>query len=582
MLESNLFEYLVNSLWQLPLLVAATWLVLRVTRPTLLIQHALWIATLAAAVVLPMRGLGGSSRGGQQSSDPVEANFPAGPPISFYGTSRPHDLLAVRVHPLNLRPRTVDWLIELYGVSIAFSLARLVRSYFAARQLITSSSAHPLTTLETALVNACATRLQLVSERVPALRFLADRTTSPMVIGFRHPILLLPEHLRPQRADEFDARAFTAVLLHEFTHVRRRDYLANLVAHLASIPIAYHPATSAIEHRIRQTREMICDEHAADACHSSAGYARSLLTLAEGMLHAGRNVQAVGLFHHSRIRPQQDLEERIMNLTAQKLPISFALRRARAAAGSMVLVAASATAATFHLKPAMPLMLMAQVQQPAPLPVPQTAPAPTPLASSPQPSPAPDPHPAIHVRVVSDAKPTLMPQGRQQVRQQARQAQQQAEQQLNDAAETIRAATAQLSDPAFQKQLAESLDAAKSTQVEDLQQRSAQIEQQMAQIQARLKVLATPEMRQQMLVAQRSAAQAALKSAEVRRQMDQLRSRMSCPEIQRQIEDATREAAAAMNDANERAAAARRQSDEMHQSLENLRRQIQESTGVTA
>ena len=57
MIARSLFEYLVNTLWQLPLLAAATWLIIRVSRPALFLQHVLWCAALAAAVLLPLRGI---------------------------------------------------------------------------------------------------------------------------------------------------------------------------------------------------------------------------------------------------------------------------------------------------------------------------------------------------------------------------------------------------------------------------------------------------------------------------------------------------------------------------------------------
>src|ERR1700677_744843 len=57
MIERSLFEYLVNSLWQLPLLVAAAWLLIRIARPPLPVQYALWLIALLFAVTLPLRGI---------------------------------------------------------------------------------------------------------------------------------------------------------------------------------------------------------------------------------------------------------------------------------------------------------------------------------------------------------------------------------------------------------------------------------------------------------------------------------------------------------------------------------------------
>ena len=55
-LAPHLFDYAVNTLWQLPLLAAATWLLIRLTRTTTHAQHLLWIATLLLATLIPLHG----------------------------------------------------------------------------------------------------------------------------------------------------------------------------------------------------------------------------------------------------------------------------------------------------------------------------------------------------------------------------------------------------------------------------------------------------------------------------------------------------------------------------------------------
>ena len=56
-MERALAEYLVNALWQVPLLAGGAWLLLRVVRPGPQIQHATWLAVLGLAVLLPIHGM---------------------------------------------------------------------------------------------------------------------------------------------------------------------------------------------------------------------------------------------------------------------------------------------------------------------------------------------------------------------------------------------------------------------------------------------------------------------------------------------------------------------------------------------
>ncbi|MGB0125735.1 MAG: hypothetical protein WBP63_19990, partial [Silvibacterium sp.] len=56
MMEQALIEYLANASWQVLLLAAGAWLLLRMVRPEPLVQHRVWLAVLGLAVLLPLRG----------------------------------------------------------------------------------------------------------------------------------------------------------------------------------------------------------------------------------------------------------------------------------------------------------------------------------------------------------------------------------------------------------------------------------------------------------------------------------------------------------------------------------------------
>ncbi len=56
MMEQALIEYLANASWQVLLLAAGAWLLLRIVRPEPLVQHRVWLAVLGLAVLLPLRG----------------------------------------------------------------------------------------------------------------------------------------------------------------------------------------------------------------------------------------------------------------------------------------------------------------------------------------------------------------------------------------------------------------------------------------------------------------------------------------------------------------------------------------------
>ena len=99
----------------------------------------------------------------------------------------------------------------------------------------------------------------------------------PAVVGLFRPVILLPTSvltgLTPQQ--------IKSILAHELAHVRRHDYLANLVQTAIETLLFYHPAVWWLSDRIRHERENCCDDLAAAACADRIGYAGALAAMEE-------------------------------------------------------------------------------------------------------------------------------------------------------------------------------------------------------------------------------------------------------------------------------------------------------------
>ena len=122
-----------------------------------------------------------------------------------------------------------------------------------------------------------------------------------------NPVLVLPEWFLSQASED----ELSSVLGHELAHIRRRDFLLNLVYELLILPISFHPAAVLIKARIDQTRELACDEIAAECLSTSTQYARSLLTIAQSISANQRPATvgyALGLFDTNT------LEDRVVNV----------------------------------------------------------------------------------------------------------------------------------------------------------------------------------------------------------------------------------------------------------------------------
>jgi beta-lactamase regulating signal transducer with metallopeptidase domain len=97
----------------------------------------------------------------------------------------------------------------------------------------------------------------------------------PTVVGWMKPVVLLPASalggLSPAQIE--------AILAHELAHIRRHDYLVNLLQTLVETLLFYHPAVWWVSHRIRVERENCCDDLAVSLCGDPVGYAHALADL---------------------------------------------------------------------------------------------------------------------------------------------------------------------------------------------------------------------------------------------------------------------------------------------------------------
>jgi beta-lactamase regulating signal transducer with metallopeptidase domain len=100
---------------------------------------------------------------------------------------------------------------------------------------------------------------------------------TPVVIGCIRPLVLLPLSV----VAELPPAQLELILAHELAHIRRRDYLVNLIQTVVETIFFYHPAVWWLSHEIRNERENCCDDVAMATVGSRADYGRALLAIAE-------------------------------------------------------------------------------------------------------------------------------------------------------------------------------------------------------------------------------------------------------------------------------------------------------------
>jgi beta-lactamase regulating signal transducer with metallopeptidase domain len=99
----------------------------------------------------------------------------------------------------------------------------------------------------------------------------------PSVIGSLRPIILLPASALTGMTPE----QIEMVLAHEMAHIRRHDFLTNLLQAVVETLMFYHPAVWWISRQVRVERENCCDDLAVAVCGNPIQYARALTRLEE-------------------------------------------------------------------------------------------------------------------------------------------------------------------------------------------------------------------------------------------------------------------------------------------------------------
>lgn len=104
---------------------------------------------------------------------------------------------------------------------------------------------------------------------------LTDGINTPITIGFFKPVILLPvsvvNHLSPEQAE--------TILLHELFHIKRNDYLINILVNFSTIFLYFNPFAFLICQAIRTERENCCDDAVLQYRYAPQTYATALFEL---------------------------------------------------------------------------------------------------------------------------------------------------------------------------------------------------------------------------------------------------------------------------------------------------------------
>jgi beta-lactamase regulating signal transducer with metallopeptidase domain len=164
-------------------------------------------------------------------------------------------------------------IVLLWLTGVAVLLLRMAAGLLRVRQLQVTAFATAASRWQPTAENI-ARRLDVRS----SVRVVeTTQVDAPTALGWLRPVILLPiaalANLTPIQVE--------AILTHELIHVRRHDYVINVLQTIVETVFFYHPAVWWISRQIRIEREHCCDDVAVQVCGDPVEYAAALAELEE-------------------------------------------------------------------------------------------------------------------------------------------------------------------------------------------------------------------------------------------------------------------------------------------------------------
>ena len=288
---------LVHFIWQgaaIALVAGFASAALRRARPTT--RYAVLCGALAAMLLVPLATFVVLRLPSAATPSPASAVAGSFAPVMAAAAGSSAALSAAE-------PNWFSWLVRIWLAGVVIFGLRSISGWALAQRLRSWKTSPAAESVERAARTLCE---RLGIRR--AVRIVNTAATDvPATLGWLRPVVLLPISaftvLTPEQIE--------LLIAHELAHVRRHDYLVNLVQTAVESVLFYHPAVWWVSRRIRAEREHCCDDLAVAACGDVKQYVRALAAL-EGMRGspAALVVAADGGSLLARIRRLLNLEPR--------------------------------------------------------------------------------------------------------------------------------------------------------------------------------------------------------------------------------------------------------------------------------
>ena len=294
MTDRHALTFLVNAVWQVPVVAAATFAACRMMRSAPAhYRHALCVLGLIAAVLLPVAGA--RRLAPERATMPIVQHLEVAAgavPTASPGAGSPTPARSLPV------PRSAaDAALWALGLFLAYRLTRLGRA--AARTAAICRGSIP-NTRPCDVWDRCRRAFGLGRAE---LRWSAA-VDGPVAAGR---MVILPESMADAPPEILEA-----AIGHEAAHLARHDFAVGIACELFAIPVSFHPGASWLLRQLARSREEACDELVTERLLGRDAYARSLVRIAESLSGLASPGYTLG------VADGVDLEERVRRLLAPR------------------------------------------------------------------------------------------------------------------------------------------------------------------------------------------------------------------------------------------------------------------------
>ena len=179
----------------------------------------------------------------------------------------------------------VPWTVPAWCAGVALMALRSFAAWRRIHRLTREGAEHASDDWQDRLAELAMS----IGVRVRVRLMVTAQVAVPCVVGWLKPIILIP----PAALAGLSMQQLEMVLAHELSHIRRHDYLVNLLQLVVETALFYHPVVRWISQDARRERELCCDDSAVHACGDALHYAHALTDLAD--IQASDMRVAIGL-----------------------------------------------------------------------------------------------------------------------------------------------------------------------------------------------------------------------------------------------------------------------------------------------